>query len=96
MLLAEHKVRPSLESGSIPLDGGIEVNHVADLKKAGDNWKEVYQRLEAEYMNLQNPIRVANKFSVEELIDPVDTRILMSTWTKHMLVSNPRATAQLC
>ena len=68
---------------------------MADLKKAGDNWKEVYQRLEAEYMNLQNPIRVANKFSVEELIDPADTRILMSTWTKHMLVSIPKGTAQL-
>lgn len=76
--------RPSLESGSIPLDGGIEVNHVADLKRAGDNWKEVYQQLEAEYVNLQNPIRVANKFHVEEIIDPADTRSLMYTWVNHM------------
>ena len=74
---------PSLESGSLPLDGGIEVNHVADLKRAGDRWKEVYMKLEAEYLNLQNPIRVANKFHVEELIDPADTRILMYTWAKH-------------
>lgn len=80
---------PSLESGSIPLDGGIEVNHVADLKKAGDNWKNVYRELEAEYVNLQNPIRVANKFHVEEIIDPADTRSLMYTWTKHMYVVQP-------
>lgn len=76
--------RPSLESGSIPLEGGIEVNHVADLKKAGDNWKNVYRELEAEYVDLQNPIRVANKFHVEEIIDPADTRSLMYTWAKHM------------
>ena len=76
--------RPSLESGSVPLDGGIEVNHVADLKQAGDNWKDLYQRLEAEYINLQNPTRVANKFHVEEIIDPADTRILMCAWVKHM------------
>ncbi|ETN39475.1 uncharacterized protein HMPREF1541_05699 [Cyphellophora europaea CBS 101466] len=82
------RYRPSLESGSIPLDGGIEVNHVADLRRAGDNFKNVYRQLEAEYINLQNPIRVANKFGVEEIIDPADTRSLMYTWTKHMYESN--------
>jgi acetyl-CoA carboxylase carboxyltransferase component len=79
---------PSLESGSIPLDGGIEVNHVADLKRAGDNWKEVYLKLEAEYLNLQNPIRVANQFGVEDIIDPADTRSLMYVWLRHMYEVN--------
>jgi acetyl-CoA carboxylase carboxyltransferase component len=60
------------------------VNHVADLKRAGDNWKQVYRELEGEYVDLQNPIRVANKFHVEDIIDPADTRKLISTWTKHM------------
>ena len=78
---------PSLQSGSIPLEGGIEVNHVADLKRAGDNWKQVYQQLEGEYVNLQNPIRVANKFHVEEIIDPADTRSLMYAWVNHMYES---------
>jgi len=66
------------ESGSIPLDSGIEVDPVADLKKAGDSWKQIYQKLEAKYVNLQSPIRVANKLSIKELIDPADTRALMS------------------
>jgi acetyl-CoA carboxylase carboxyltransferase component len=57
---------------------------VADLKRAGDNWKQVYRELEGEYVDLQNPIRVANKFHVEDIIDPADTRKLISTWTKHM------------
>ncbi|KAK5175519.1 uncharacterized protein LTR77_000658 [Saxophila tyrrhenica] len=75
---------PSGEWGSIPLEGGIEVNHRADLKKAGDKRDEVYAQLEAEYLNLQNPVRTANKFGVEEIIDPADTRSLLCSWTKHM------------
>ena len=62
----------------------LSVNHVADLKKAGEKRKELYDRLEAQYLNLQNRIRVANKFSVEEIIDPADTRALAALWTKHM------------
>ena len=44
------------------------------MKRAGDKWNEVYARLEAEYMNLQNPVRTANRFGVEEIIDPANTR----------------------
>ena len=78
------RIRPSGEWGSIPLDGGIEVNHRADLKKAGDRRDEVYAQLEAEYMNLQNPVRTANKFGIAEIIDPADTRSLVCVWLKHM------------
>ena len=62
----------------------VIVNHRADLKKAGDKREEVYAKLEAEYMNLQNPVRTANKFGVEEIIDPADTRLLICTWAEHM------------
>lgn len=60
------------------------VNHRADLKRAGGNRNEVYARLEAQYMNLQNPIRTANKFGIEEIIDPANTRSLICAWAKHM------------
>lgn len=60
------------------------VNHRADLKKAGDKRDEVYAKLEAEYMNLQNPVRTANKFGVEEIIDPADTRTVICAWIRHM------------
>jgi acetyl-CoA carboxylase carboxyltransferase component len=60
------------------------VNHRADLKRAGDKRDEVYARLEAEYMNLQNPVRTANNFGIEEIIDPAKTRPLMCRWTKFM------------
>jgi len=80
-----HRVAwPSLNSGSIPLDGGIEVNHRADLKRAGEKRQELYDKLEGEYTNLQHPLRVANKFGIEEVIDPADTRALVCEWTRHM------------
>ncbi|KAF1811448.1 propionyl-CoA carboxylase beta chain [Eremomyces bilateralis CBS 781.70] len=79
---------PSGNWGSIPLDGGIEVNHRAELKRAGDKKPEVYAHLEAEYMNLQNPVRTANRFSIEEIIDPADTRSVVCAWTKHMYEHN--------
>jgi acetyl-CoA carboxylase carboxyltransferase component len=49
----------------------------------------VYQKLEAEYSNLQHPLRVANKFGIEEVIDPAKTRILICDWTQHMSVHSP-------
>jgi hypothetical protein len=60
------------------------VNHRADLKAAGPKRDELYARLEAEYTNLQNPIRTANKFGIEEIIDPIDTRSVACAWAKHM------------
>ncbi|OAP56373.1 propionyl-CoA carboxylase beta chain [Fonsecaea erecta] len=75
---------PSVNWGSLPLDGGIEVNHRAELRRAGDNYKQVYNRLEAEYLNLMNPVRTANYFGIEEIIDPAMTRSLVCEWTKDM------------
>ncbi|KIW98267.1 uncharacterized protein Z519_01851 [Cladophialophora bantiana CBS 173.52] len=62
---------PSLNSGSVPLDGGIE-----DLRKVRDKAQELYKHLEAEYTNLQHPLRVSSKFGVEEVIDQAHTRII--------------------
>jgi hypothetical protein len=31
-----------------------------------------------------NPVRTANAFGVEEIIDPADTRPLLATWVKHV------------
>jgi hypothetical protein len=33
---------------------------------------------------LQNPVRTANAFGVEEIIDPADTRHLLCTWVRHV------------
>jgi len=36
---------------------------------------------------LQNPVRTANAFGVEEIIDPAETRHLLCTWVKHIYVT---------
>ncbi|RDW84635.1 putative propionyl-CoA carboxylase beta chain [Coleophoma cylindrospora] len=76
---------PSGEWGSLPLDGGIEVGHAAELKAAEKQGKkeERYKELEEEYMRLMNPVRTANAFGVEEIIDPADTRAIAVQWCKH-------------
>ena len=80
---------PSGEWGSLPLDGGIEVGHSAELKKIEKEHglearKARYKELDEEYRRLMNPIRTANHFSIEEIIDPADTRALVERWARHM------------
>jgi acetyl-CoA carboxylase carboxyltransferase component len=58
---------PSGEWGSLPLDGGIEVGHSAELRKIekeqGTEAKQQrYKELEEEYRRLMNPVRTANAF----------------------------------
>jgi acetyl-CoA carboxylase carboxyltransferase component len=77
---------PSGEWGSLPLDGGIEVGHRWELKQAEveGKKKELYARLDDEYRRLMNPIRTANAFGVEEIIDPAHTRRVVAEWAVHM------------
>ncbi|KAL2446614.1 Propionyl-CoA carboxylase, carboxyltransferase subunit [Exophiala dermatitidis] len=77
---------PSGEWGSLPLDGGIEVGHRWQLKQAEAEGKkqELYNQLEDEYRRLMNPIRTANSFGVEEIIDPAHTRRVVAEWTIHV------------
>jgi len=76
---------PSGEWGSLPLDGGIEVGHAAELRKiekegGPDARNARYTELEEEYKRLMNPVRTANVFSIEEIIDPAKTRGLVAEW----------------
>lgn len=75
---------PSGVWGSLPLDGGIEVGHRHELKEAEKVGKkeERYKELEDEYLRLMNPVRTANAFGVEEIIDPKDTRLVCCAWAR--------------
>ncbi|CAL5871936.1 uncharacterized protein PFLUO_LOCUS6191 [Penicillium psychrofluorescens] len=77
---------PSGQWGSLPLDGGIEVGHRHELREADKVGKkeERYKELEEEYLRLMNPVRTANAFGVEEIIDPKDTRKICCAWASHM------------
>jgi acetyl-CoA carboxylase carboxyltransferase component len=77
---------PSGEWGSLPLDGGIEVGHSAELKAIKDPARraERYKELEEEYTRLMSPVRTANAFGVEEIIDPAVTRQLVAEWVRQV------------
>jgi acetyl-CoA carboxylase carboxyltransferase component len=83
---------PSGVWGSLPLEGGIEVGHSFELKeierREGKEKRDArYAELESEYKRLMNPVRTANHFGVEEIIDPAYTRRVCCEWVDHMYES---------
>ncbi len=72
---------PSAYWGSLPLEGGIEAAYRADLDAAEDpaaKLKEIEDRLN----KLRSPFRSAEKFWVEEIIDPRKTRSLLCEFAR--------------
>ncbi|MGH6704721.1 MAG: acyl-CoA carboxylase subunit beta, partial [Bradyrhizobium sp.] len=72
---------PSAYWGSLPLEGGIEAAYRADIDTADDpaaKLKEIEDRLN----KLRSPFRTAEKFWVEEIIDPRKTRSLLCEFAR--------------
>jgi acetyl-CoA carboxylase carboxyltransferase component len=67
---------PSADWGSLPIEGGIEAAYKAELDAADDRAAlaaEITQRLN----RMRSPYRSAERFQIEEIIDPRDTRRLL-------------------
>jgi acetyl-CoA carboxylase carboxyltransferase component len=62
--------------GSLPLEGGIEAAYRADLDAAADP-KAKLAEIEERLNKLRSPFRTAEKFWVEDIIDPRETRKLI-------------------
>ena len=78
---------PSGDWGSLPIEGGIEAAYRRELEAADDPaalHAEIVERLNA----VRSPFRTAERFGVEEIIDPRDTRPLLCDWAEraHELV----------
>ena len=72
---------PSADWGSLPVEGGIEAAYRADLEASNDPaalLAEIRARLDA----VRSPFRTAERFGVEEIIDPRETRALLCDWVK--------------
>jgi acetyl-CoA carboxylase carboxyltransferase component len=72
---------PSGDWGSLPIEGGIEAAYRRDLEASDDPVAlraEIEERLNA----VRSPFRTAERFGVEEIIDPRDTRPLLCDWAE--------------
>jgi acetyl-CoA carboxylase carboxyltransferase component len=84
---------PSGDWGSLPIEGGIEAAYRRELEAAEDPValrEEIRARLDA----VRSPFRTAERFSVEDIVDPRDTRPLLCDWAvrAHELVLQELAT----
>jgi acetyl-CoA carboxylase carboxyltransferase component len=67
---------PSAEWGSLPIAGGLEAAYKAQIEAAPDPAAKRAE-IEARIRTFASPLRSAEKFDVEEIIDPRDTRPLL-------------------
>jgi len=81
---------PSADWGSLPVEGGIEAAYRAELAAAADPaalLADIRARLDA----VRSPFRTAERFGVEELIDPRETRPLLCDWVRDAYAVLPSA-----
>jgi len=88
---------PSGDWGSLPIEGGLEAAYRRELEAAEDPAglrAQIAARLDA----VRSPFRTAERFSVEEIIDPRDTRPLLCDWAerahelvRHELAAGPKS-----
>jgi acetyl-CoA carboxylase carboxyltransferase component len=72
---------PSGDWGSLPIAGGLEAAYRRELEAAEDPVAlraEIEERLNA----VRSPFRTAERFGIEEIIDPRDTRPLLCDWAE--------------
>jgi acetyl-CoA carboxylase carboxyltransferase component len=70
---------PSADVGGIPPEGGIEAAYKRQLAEAADP-VALRAELNARIESVRGPIGPLNRFQVEEMIDPRDTRRLVCEW----------------
>ncbi|USG60855.1 hypothetical protein NBZ79_16985 [Sneathiella marina] len=67
---------PSGDWGSLPIAGGLEAAYKADLA-ASDDPKKKLEEIEERLNRLRSPFRSAERFLIDEIIDPRDTRKIL-------------------
>ena len=70
---------PSVESGALPLEGGVAVAYHREIAGAEDPDRK-RKELEERLRSFRSPFPRAESFSVHELIDPRETRPVLCQW----------------
>ena len=64
---------PSADWGSLPIEGGIQAAYKTDLAQS-ENPEQLLAEITAKLDSVRSPFRTAEKYLVEEIIDPRETR----------------------
>jgi acetyl-CoA carboxylase carboxyltransferase component len=72
-------VWPAADVGGIPPEGGIEAAYKRQLAEAADP-AALRAEIEARIESVRGPIGPLNRFQMEEMIDPRDTRRWVCEW----------------
>lgn len=72
---------PSGDWGSLPIDGGVEVAYQSDLAKSDDPEAEL-ARIKARLAEVTSPFRTAERYAVEDIIDPRETRPFLTNFIR--------------
>ena len=70
---------PSVETGALPLEGGVAVAFHREIEAAADPAAK-RQEIEARLKEARSPFPSAESFAVHELIDPRETRPALAQW----------------
>ncbi|MFD9960273.1 acyl-CoA carboxylase subunit beta [Amycolatopsis sp. NPDC058986] len=80
---------PSGDWGSLPVEGGLEAAYRSELEASSDPTalrEEIRTRLDA----VRSPFRTAERFGVEDVIDPRETRPRLCEWVRDAYAVLPR------
>jgi acetyl-CoA carboxylase carboxyltransferase component len=75
---------PSGDWGSLPVQGGIEAAfraQLAQIPEGADRDAEI-ARIQADLAAIASPFRTAERFGVQDIIDPRDSRPLLTDWVR--------------
>lgn len=72
---------PSGDWGSLPTQGGIEAAFRAQIAAAEDPAAEI-ERIAGELAAVSSPLRTAEHFGVQDIIDPRESRPLLCDWIR--------------
>lgn len=67
---------PSGDWGSLPIDGGVEVAYKSEIEASADP-AAALAAIKARLDSVKSPFRTAERFGIEDIIDPRDTRPLL-------------------
>ena len=70
---------PSADWGSLPIEGGVQAAYRREIE-ASEDPDARRREIEANLEKYRSPLRTAEAFGIEEVIDPRDTRAILCDW----------------